>query len=156
MIRQMMEEDIQEVIELAAVMFAESRNYREMDFSVDRVREIAAMTIQDGFAMVAVQDGKIIGLMAGSLVQPAFSRDVMACDFLLYVLPEHRGGMAAVRLVAAYVQWARKGGAKIVSVGVTAGIDNDAAIAFYRAMGFRESGVQMMMDCSATGQPEKP
>ena len=72
------------------------------------------------------------------------------------MLPEYRGGIAAVRLVAAYVQWARKGGAKIITVGVTAGIDNDAAIAFYKAMGFHESGVQLMMDCSATGQPAKP
>ena len=156
MIRQMMESDIQEVVELAAVMFAESTNYRALEFSPERVREMALMVIQNGFAMVAVQDGKIIGLMAGSLVQPAFSKDLMACDFLLYVLPEHRGGTAAVKLVAAYVQWARKGGAKIITVGVTAGIDNDVAISFYRAMGFRESGVQMMMDCSATGQPAKP
>ena len=156
MLRNMTVEDIPEVTELAAVMYRESENYRAMSFSPERVREMALMVIQNGFAMVAVQDGKIIGLMAGSLVQPAFSKDLMACDFLLYVLPEYRGGMAAVKLVAAYVQWARKGGAKIISVGVTAGIDNDSAIAFYRAMGFHESGVQMMMDCSATGQPGKP
>ncbi|MFH2073785.1 MAG: GNAT family N-acetyltransferase [Pseudomonadota bacterium] len=146
MIRQMTEINIPDVIEIAAVMYRESENYRVMGFSPERVREMALMVIKNGFAMVAVQESKIIGIMAGSLVQPAFSQDLMACDFLLYVLPEHRGGMAAVRLVAAYVQWARKGGAKIISVGVTAGINNDAAIAFYSAIGFRQSGVQMMME----------
>ena len=156
MIRQMTENDIPEVIELAAVMYRESINYRSLEFSPERVREIAAVVINTGFAMVAVKAAQIIGMMAGSLVQPVFSRDLMACDFLLYVLPQHRGGTAAIRLVNAYVRWARQGRAKMITVGVTAGIDNDAAIAFYRARGFRTSGVQMMMDCSATGQPVKP
>lgn len=156
MIRPMVEDDIDEVVELAAVMYRESVNYRRLEFSPERVREMVVMVMQNGFAVVAVKDGRIIGLMAGSLVQPAFSRDLMACDFLLYILPQHRGGTAAIRLVDAYVQWARQGGVKMITVGVTAGIDNDAAIAFYRAMGFRTSGVQMMMDCSATGQPVKP
>ena len=156
MIRPMVEDDIDEVVELAAVMYRESVNYRRLEFSPERVREMVVMVMQNGFAMVAVKDGRIIGLMAGSLVQPAFSRDLMACDFLLYILPQHRGGTAAIRLVNAYVRWARQGGVKMITVGVTAGIDNDAAIAFYRAMGFRTSGVQMMMDCSATGQPVKP
>ena len=156
MIRPMVEDDIDEVVELAAVMYRESVNYRRLEFSPERVREMVVMVMQNGFAVVAVKDGRIIGLMAGSLVQPAFSRDLMACDFLLYILPQHRGGTAAIRLVNAYVRWARQGRAKMITVGITAGIDNDAAIAFYRAMGFRTSGVQMMMDCSATGQPVKP
>lgn len=156
MIRPMVEDDIDEVVELAAVMYRESVNYRRLEFSPERVREMVVMVMQNGFAVVAVKDGRIIGLMAGSLVQPAFSRDLMACDFLLYILPQHRGGTAAIRLINAYVRWARQGGAKMITVGVTAGIDNDAAIAFYKAMGFRASGVQMMMDCSATGQPVKP
>jgi len=147
----MVEDDIDEVVELAAVMYRESVNYRRLEFSPERVREMVVMVMQNGFAVVAVKDGRIIGLMAGSLVQPAFSRDLMACDFLLYILPQHRGGTAANRLVNAYVRWARQCGAKMITVGVTAGIDNDAAIAFYKAMGFRASGVQMMMDCSATG-----
>ena len=146
MIRPMTGDDVNEVIEMAAVMYRESANYRRMGFSPERVREMAAMVMQGGFAMVAVKDGRLIGLMAGSLVQPVFSRDRMACDFLLYVLPQHRGGTAAIRLVNAYVQWAKQGGAKLITVGVTAGIDNDAAIAFYKAMGFRASGVQMMME----------
>ena len=146
MIRPMTGDDVDEVVELAAVMYRESANYRRMEFSPERVREMAGMVMQSGFAMVAIKDGRMIGLMAGSLVQPVFSRDLMACDFLLYVLPQHRGGTAAIRLVNAYVQWAKQDGAKLITVGVTAGIDNDAAIAFYTAMGFRTSGVQMMME----------
>jgi len=146
MIRPMTGDDIDEVVELAAVMYQESANYRRMGFSPERVREMAAMVVQNGFAMVAVKDGRMIGLMAGSLIQPVFSRDLMACDFLLYVLPQHRGGTAAIRLVNAYMEWAKQGGVKLITVGVTAGIDNDAAIAFYKAMGFRAIGVQMMME----------
>ena len=153
MIRPMLGDDVDEVVELAAVMYRESVNYLAMEFSPERVREMAAMAMDSGFAMVAVEEGRIIGLMAGSLVQPAFSRDLMACDFLLYILPQYRGGIAAIRLVNAYVDWSKRGGAKLITAGVTAGIDNDAAIAFYKAAGFRVSGVQMMMDCSATGSP---
>jgi len=144
-IRQMHIEDIGAVIGLCNFMYQES-SYQALVFSPSRIKEVALNALADGFAMVAVSKiGQIIGVMAGCLVQPAFSRDLMACDYLLYVIPMFRGTVST-RLASAYIAWARARRAKVVSVGVTAGIDNDSAIEFYESMGFRQCGAQLRME----------
>ena len=146
MIRQMTEQDIPDVIELGRRMHSESTNLQSLRFSPQRTAWIALSAIQSGFAMVAEKGGQIVGMMAGCVVMPFFSEDIISCDYALYVLPEFRTGMTAIRLADEYVAWSRCKGVKLVTVGVTAGIDNAAAIAFYEALGFRQSGSQLMIE----------
>ena len=146
MIRQMTEQDIPEVIELGRKMYSESANWKCLSFSPTRIEDIARLTIQSGFAMVAEKGGRLIGMMAGCVVMPFFSEEIMSCDYVLYVLPEFRSGMAAIHLADGFSAWSRYKGAKLITVGVTAGIDNAAAIAFYEALGFRQSGSQLIME----------
>lgn len=146
MIRQMIPFDIPCVVALCMRMHSESETYRRMEFSAVRCEGIARLAISDGFAMVAMEGSEIIGFMCGCAVMPAFSKDLQACDHALYIVPEHRGSFAAVRLVSAYIQWAKERGCKLTTVGVTAGIDNGKAIEFYKHLGFRESGVQLVME----------
>jgi len=145
MIRQMTIEDIVSVIRLCNFMHQES-SYKHLTFSPSRVKEVALKAIESGCALVAVNRlGQIIGVIGGCVVQPAFSYDLMSCDYLLYVNPLFRGTVS-VRLVAAYVAWAKKQGAKMITVGVTAGYDNANAIAFYESLGFNQCGVQLRME----------
>ena len=144
-IRQMTIEDIDPVIGLCNFMYQES-SYRHLVFSASRCKEVALNAITDGFAMVAVnQMGQIVGVMGGCVVQPAFSRDLMACDYLLYVLPMYRGTVSS-RLVNAYIEWAKSVRARMITVGVTAGLDNAAAIKFYESMGFKQCGAQLRLE----------
>ena len=146
MIRKMTEDDLSEVLSLCQVMYQETATYRIMQFSATRIVEILKTAIRGGFATVAMESEEIIGFMAGCSVNPTFSHDLMACDYVLYILPEHRGGLSAYRLAKAYISWARELGCKLITVGVTAGIDNERAIEFYKSMGFRKSGVQLSME----------
>ena len=146
MIRKINKDDILKVIALCRMMHEESTNYKHMLFSPERVLEVILMTVENGYISVIEQGDELIGIMAGCLVQPAFSRDFMACDYMLYVKPEYRGGMTAFRLVRDYIKWAKERGAKIITVGVTAGIDNSFAIKFYEALGFKQTGCHMMME----------
>jgi len=145
MIRQMTIEDIGAVIGLCNFMYQES-SYQQLVFSASRCKEVSLNAIESGFAMVAVdQMGQIVGVMAGCTVQPAFSRDLMACDYLLYVMPGYRGTVSH-RLVTAYVEWAKSVRARVITVGVTAGCDNANAIAFYESLGFNQCGAQLRME----------
>lgn len=146
MIRPMTIDDLNAVLPLCVRMYEESTGYESMRFSACRCGEILRGAIRDGFAAVAVIEGKVIGFMVGCAVQPTFSADLQACDFALYVAPEWRGGFSAARLVAAYIVWAKERGCRRITVGVTAGVNNDEAVAFYEGMGFRSCGVQLSME----------
>lgn len=145
MLRHMTEADIPSVVDLLREMHSESPNYRELLYSPRRVAETCREAMANGYAAVYVVDGEIVGVMGGMVYQPAFSRDLMASDYVLYLKPNNRG-IAAIRLVTDYIRWAKVQGAKIISVGVTAGIDNEYVAKFYEDMGFRKSGVQLMME----------
>ena len=146
MLRPMTESDMDVVVDLLTQMYEESSNYQELEFSLDRVEEVARQTIQSGFAMLYEETGgKVVGVMAGVVYQPTFSRDLMAADLALYVHPDYRG-FVAVRLVTAFITWAKSRGAKLISVGVTAGIDNDAAVKLYEILGFKKTGTSLMME----------
>jgi GNAT superfamily N-acetyltransferase len=79
------------------------------------------------------------GGMLAALAPSPFSRKVAAVDLGLFIRPDMRGGMGAVRLVRAFQEWASAHNARAV-VGVTAGVDDDAAIRLYRRLGFRTIG----------------
>jgi GNAT superfamily N-acetyltransferase len=146
MIRKMTETDFPIVLVLCTRMYEETTTYRHFQFCATRIMEILKLAVTQGFAVLAITDGLVVGFMAACAVNPAFSRDFMACDYALYVLPEYRGGMSAFRLVKEYISWAKESGVKLITVGVTAGIDNAKAIEFYKSAGFRESGTQLSME----------
>lgn len=146
MIRKIDKNDLLKIVDLCKMMYEEGANHKRLSFSPERVLEVVATTVETGYISVIEQGEELVGIMAGCLVQPAFSRDFMACDYMLYVVPKCRGGMTAIRLVRDYIKWAKEGGAKLITVGVTAGIDNDFAVKFYEALGFKQTGNLMMME----------
>ena len=145
MLRPMTDADIPAVVDLLREMHSESPNYRGLLYSPQRVAETCRDAMANGYAVVYAVDGEIVGVMGGMAVEPAFSRDLIAADYVLYLTLGNRG-IAAIRMVADYVRWAKARGARIILVGVTAGIDNEHAAKFYEDMGFRRSGVQLMME----------
>ena len=145
MLRHMTEADIPSVVDLLREMHSESPNYRELLYSPRRVAETCREAMGNGYAVVYVVDGEIVGVMGGSVYQPAFSAELTASDYVLYLKPDNRG-IAAIRMVTDYIRWAKARGVKVILVGVTAGIDNEYVAKFYEDMGFRKSGVQLMME----------
>jgi GNAT superfamily N-acetyltransferase len=82
----------------------------------DKVRATFERLIAEHF--LAVNDGPegIDGGLAGMLTEFWFSRERLACDLAFFVRPSRRGSIAAVRLVQAFVAWARERGAAEVSI----------------------------------------
>ncbi|WP_144124452.1 GNAT family N-acetyltransferase [Catellatospora sichuanensis] len=88
--------------------------------------------------IAATQDGRWVG-MAGSA--PVDEVPGTACIHGVYVAPAHRGGSAglASRLMDAAIRWTRDNtDASWLTLGVHE--DNQRAQAFYRRIGFAETG----------------
>jgi len=145
MIRAATEADIPRMVELGQEMHAESPEFRAMQYDVERVAAAIRHAIYSplGFAKVIERDGLMVGGMVAMAAQHYFSTDYVTCDLALFIAKEHRGGMAAARLIAEYRDWGRALGAAKVQLGVMTGIDAWLVEALCERLGARRSGVVM-------------
>lgn len=133
--------DIPRMVQLGAAMHAESR-FASLSWDADKVAELIAGLIdhRQGLALVAVREGQVIGGFLGACEAHFFSSDKFACDLALFVEPGKRGGVAAARLLKAFVTWAQKQGASMIQSGITTGVDLDKSTKLYQACGFAHVG----------------
>lgn len=84
--------------------------------------------------------GEMIGGLTGQ-VAPHFHCPALGASLLgVYVLSEHRGSLAAVKLLHGFKRWAKERGAVRIYVGVTSGIDIARTDRLFRRLGFRMTG----------------
>ncbi len=92
----------------------------------------------DGTTIVAVDAaGRFVGLASGG---PAEGFPDSAGVYGMWVDPAARGQRIGERLIGAIVPWARAQGYGRIGLGVTIG--NDAAVALYERLGFRDTGIR--------------
>lgn len=141
MIRNATHDDIPTMIALGEAMHAESR-YGRFPWNSGKVAALIASLIDsdDGLALVAEEDGQIIGGILAAIEDSFFGPARFACEFAVFVRPDARGGMTAARLLRVYAQWARKRGAHLVQAGITTGVATESSARLYSAVGFQPVG----------------
>lgn len=147
MIRPATFDDIPMILVLATTMHEESR-YRRMKFAPARMAELTARLIAypDGLVLVAERDGKIVGTMLAQISPHWFTDDVIAFEYGVYVLAEHRGSMFGAHMIRRFTRWAKQHGAKMIDLGITTAITEDRTTAFYERMGFARVGTVLSME----------
>ena len=137
--------DVEHMIELGAEMHRESvwapRPYIPAKLAAYGKHFLSDPTA--GVGILAEEDGKCHGIMAGWALRNFFNDEVCAREMIIYVRKEKRGGTTAMRMVREFERWAEEVGAKEISVGVSAQIDDDKAIKFYKALGYSHRGVTL-------------
>ena len=140
LIREITVEDIPGLVELGRAMYAESPVYRHMPFedAVARGWFFRALEQPESvFCRMTEIDGKLTGAMVAFCGPMMFSSVKMASDLGMYVFPEYRGTRAAYLLLKEFEEWLVAQECKRAILGVTAGIDNEGALSFYKKMGFK-------------------
>lgn len=92
------------------------------------------------WAAVAETGGEVVGVSNAIIGDYAFSSQKRGLVDIIYVLPEHRGSSAAVRLLRAYRQWAEANGAARHYAGITTGIHPERTAKFMTGLGYRKVG----------------
>lgn len=131
--------DIADILALGRKMHAESW-YAYLPFDEQKVLAAIELVMRGGFLAVYEVDGVIAGGMAGILTEFWFSREQMATDLALFIEPGRRGGIAASRLVQAFIVWARDAGAQEVSLAISTGVRAQETGDLFEAMGLRRVG----------------
>ena len=84
--------------------------------------------------------GEVVGMLMGVAAAHFHAPELGASLLSWYVLPEHRGSLAAVKLLHGFRRWARDRGAVRLYIGVTSGLDVARTDRLLRRLGFRQTG----------------
>lgn len=141
MIRTALKEDVDALIKLGMVMHAESR-YSRLSFDAEKTAKFFESLVdsENGCLFVAEKNSQIIGGFAGIMSEHYFSRDTIASDLALFILPEHRGGATAARLLYSFVAWGKFKKASMIHVGITTMVNHEKTAKFFETCGGRLVG----------------
>ena len=95
----------------------------------------------DLFLYVATCDGEIVGfLWACTHPLAPWSSELVASDFMFYVVPEKRGTMLGYRLVKAYKEWAQSMSCVETRLSIASGINEERVGRMFGLLGFEHFG----------------
>jgi GNAT superfamily N-acetyltransferase len=139
-------EDITRLLELGRQMHAESR-FALLPFDDSKVRGLFENLIGGaGIIFVYKREAEIVGFGLFSTGEIFFGHSLLAFELGVFILPEYRGGMGAVRIIGAARQWAIERGAVMLDLGITTGVTEDRSGRFYESMGAQRVGALFSMD----------
>ena len=93
------------------------------------------------FSALFRSNGKIIGLMFASLGNFFFSKSLFGIESGMFVLPEHRGGRAAIAMYQEFIKWCDKNNAEpFVEIFFSDDDTNEKTYQFFRKSGLKDCG----------------
>lgn len=136
--------DIAPLVELGRLCHVESR-FARLPYDGERVAQRFLQMIEQPlsttfFVGARHASGQMHGLMIGSVDEYFFSRERIASSIFLLVHPDHRGGLAAIKMVMAFRAWARSRVAAEMYIGVASGVSMQRTGRFLSKLGLELSG----------------
>jgi GNAT superfamily N-acetyltransferase len=121
---------------------------RNVDFDWGKMEDwVSDRVNDDGSLVLGCWSGDfLVGAIVGLTFLPPYSNRLVAGDYIWYVRPEHRGGMAGVRLMKMFEDWARDVGAVQILTGATSGINSKRSAALLERLGFVPTGASLYKD----------
>ncbi len=148
------EADIEKLIALGPRFIEESR-YRGLPFDAEKLRQAGrrALANKGQFGvLMAMKGDEVVGLLLAIVSEYFFSTELVAATTFFYVTPEHRGGMAAIKLLHGFRNWARNRKVREINVHITSGVHLARTDRLMRRLGFRFIGGTYAMPVVATGK----
>lgn len=117
------------------------------DVSITAERIMQAIDAPDHFQCIALDGSKPVGCIAAALAPMRYwSHEFVACDIVLYVLPEYRARGAGLKLIRAYEEWARSMGCRHITLSCSSRINEDRTYKLYERLGYNSLGVQFIKE----------
>lgn len=137
-IRDATTDDLEILLDLGSKMLAESMEpYPAIDHEQARKYLDMAVSMPGFFLMAIAEDEISIGMITAVAGPHCFSPVLRSASDLLFVLPEYRGGRAAIKLVQRFKDWADGIGTASDTMSVATGISPERTGRFFKFMGFR-------------------
>lgn len=124
-------------LELGNKMHFESR-FKEFVFDENKILRL--LENPNIFCRIAFIDDKPIGFFLGVIQQMWFSNQKAGYDLGLYIEPEHRGGMTAIRLIKEFEKFCKENNCLDINLGSSADIATNSAKRLFTKLGYKECG----------------
>jgi GNAT superfamily N-acetyltransferase len=135
--------DLPRILDLGEQMHAESPRWSRLSFNRIKAGKFLQAIIEsaDGVIFLAERGGVVMGGIVGMVSEHWCSNDRVADELSLFLAPEARGGLLAVKLVKALEAWADLRGAAWLQVGTSTGLDPEGTARLYEAVGFTRCAI---------------
>jgi GNAT superfamily N-acetyltransferase len=138
-------DDIPAMVELGRGVHAESRFAALPYDAVKLARALEGLLDRQArgthcFLLVENREGRVIGGFIGGLESYFFTSARSANSILIWVAPEYRGSAAALRMISAFREWAKKNGATEACILVASGVAIGRTDRFLQRLGFKQTG----------------
>lgn len=146
MIRAATHDDIPRLVELGQLLH-DTSSYASSGINPEKVATLLGQLI-DGLGVVFAAEvgGEVVGGFAGAITEQWFSDDLIAFDYSLFIEPDKRHGLTALKLILAFQNWAKAKGAKEIRMGITTGMNVEGTSRLYRHLGFKYVGPLFQME----------
>lgn len=142
-IRVATEDDLPRILDLGELLHNESPRWSRISFSRRKSAAMLSALIEssDGVIYVAVEDGIVVGGIAGVIEPHWSSEDRLATEVSLFMAPEARGKMTPARLICVLDAWAKKRGAVWINGGTSTGLNPERTAGLYEAVGWERCAI---------------
>lgn len=137
MIRRLQPWEISDIIPVAKAFYEQTKLGSPFDehFFAENLHTLSAQGRL--FVSAKVSNGAIVGSLVGMLVLNMMSGELMAQELFWYVMPEHRGGIDGIRMLADFEKWASEVCAtQIIMANFHLEQTSDPVAALYEKRGF--------------------
>lgn len=147
------EADMESVLTLGREAFQATRMGTH-PFDEARSRALIRKGMAGGQAvlMIARRGNEDVGFVAGQIGRALFSTALTATVVTFFVRPSVLNGLAAVKLIHAFRNWAESLGANEIQVHVTSGARMAGTDRFMRRIGFYQTGGNYAIDLPPAGE----
>ena len=140
MIRTLLKHDVPQIVDLAAVMAAETGHTLHADRTQYILNDI--IELDTVFANGRIEDdGRCTSMFIGETSDHPFFDALFAQELAIYTHPDRRGSLDAARLIKAFTAWATKKDVDYIKVEITAGVDNERAAQLFERFGYSRAGI---------------
>lgn len=126
----------QDVIDMVQSMHKESVKFCDMSLNMDKILHLAT----NQYCGLYLNNGRPVGYMFGVKHPTFFGDDLVATELMLYLKPENRGGLGAIRLIQDFVKWCKDQGCVEINVGSSVQVATETTKKLYAKLGFIERG----------------
>lgn len=127
--------DIEQIILMLRELQQESPQFNTQSIDYDYVAA-NLYTMVERPEFIGTIDVSMRGFMFGTTGPSWYCPDLIAYEHLLYILPEHRGGILAARLIRSFESIARTRGCVLVRAGTSTRIRAEQTLALYERLGY--------------------
>ncbi len=143
MIRPATFDDINTIVLMGESLHRESPRWSRINYNRAKVADMLARLITQswGLLLVAEQEGEIIGGIAATALPHWASDDILVEELSFFMKPEHRGSLAAARLICCFKKWAELKKGVWAHAGTSTGVEPERTAKLYEKLGFTRCAI---------------